>query len=393
MKVRFCLPFGLLLLFILAGCKSPQKSTPPLQSPAPPTQQAVVEISPTATLTALAPSPTIPPTEAATVEAGGAQPSPSPTPQPTTVETQPPTPTQDSGAETAETVGNTGSGCSNLATFSQDVTIPDDTMFRQGETFVKTWELYNSGTCAWSSGYQAVFSYGDPLGSTRSIDMPETPPGALVRVSADMVAPTTPGQYTGNWQLKSASGEQFGVGIHGTDYFWVKINVSYVGSGEEGSSDTEAQTPAPTTTSSGCSYTPNPEYLDEITAQINQIRLSYGLDSLTVNPQLSAAATSYSLDMACNNRVDFTRHTDSNGGRWYERISAQGYSYSVALEIVWAGNPAYGGTPQAAINWWMNSRIHRDNILNPEVTEIGVAYAYVENSEFRGYYTVDFAKP
>ena len=79
--------------------------------------------------------------------------------------------------------------------------------------------------------------------------------------------------------------------------------------------------------------------------------------------------------------------------RWYERIGAQGYAYSKAFENVYVGNPAYGGTPQTAMNWWMNSTVHRDNILNPDVTQIGIAYAYTDTSDYGGYYTVDFATP
>lgn len=39
----------------------------------------------------------------------------------------------------------------------------------------------------------------------------------------------------------------------------------------------------------------------------------------------------------------------------------------------------------------MNSQVHRDNILNPNVTEIGVAYVFNSNAQYGGYTTVDFA--
>ncbi|UCH59572.1 MAG: hypothetical protein JSV61_15325 [Anaerolineales bacterium] len=403
MNIRFVLPLGLLLLYILVGCKGPQQSTSQLQASATAEAPVTIDIEPTATAKELVPSPTAVQTEIVEISPGttATQPAPtesaapaltaspeaSPTPQPTSTEA----PATDSTGAAVETT----SDCTNLATFSKDITIPDDTLFQQGASFEKTWELYNAGTCAWGPGYQVVFAYGDPLGSSQTIPLPNTPPNALARVSADMVAPSTPGQYTGNWQLQTANGERFGVGLTRSNYFWVKINVSYVGSGETSGTGTSSTSPspAPVTTDSNCSYTTNSSFIDEIADQINQIRQSYGLDPLTVDAQLSAAAMDYSLDMGCNNRVDFTRHTDSRGGRWYERIAAQGYSYSAALEIVWTGNPAYGGTPQAAVNWWMNSKIHRDNILNADVTEMGIAYAQVEGSDYIGYCTVDFAKP
>lgn len=44
-------------------------------------------------------------------------------------------------------------------------------------------------------------------------------------------------------------------------------------------------------------------------------------------------------------------------------------------------------TPQSAI-----AKIYRDNLLNPDVSEIGIGYVFVADSDFGGYYTTDFAK-
>jgi uncharacterized protein YkwD len=41
----------------------------------------------------------------------------------------------------------------------------------------------------------------------------------------------------------------------------------------------------------------------------------------------------------------------------------------------------------------MGDQIHRNEILNPNVTEMGVGYAYVPGTSAGGYYTVDFASP
>jgi uncharacterized protein YkwD len=289
------------------------------------------------------------------------------------------------------------SSCTDRATFEADVTIPDNTVFQPGERFTKTWRLYNSGTCAWDEGYRIIFAYGDAMQAPLSSPLPVSAPGASVNVSLDMTAPASAGQYAGNWQLQNTAGEHFGVGQNGEDYFWVQVVVSYAGASaaataapNPGASPTGGTSQA---TPSGCAYNGDPQAEVEILQQINNVRLMHGLGALTRQPQLDAAALDYGLDMACNNRVDFTRHTDSQGGRWYERIAAQGYAYSKAFENVYAGNPTYGGTAQGAMNWWMNSQIHRDNILNPDVSEIGIAYAYTDTSDYGGYYTVDFAAP
>jgi len=41
----------------------------------------------------------------------------------------------------------------------------------------------------------------------------------------------------------------------------------------------------------------------------------------------------------------------------------------------------------------MNSQIHRDNILEARMSDIGVGYVFNADSEYGGYYTVNFARP
>ena len=124
---------------------------------------------------------------------------------------------------------------------------------------------------------------------------------------------------------------------------------------------------------------------------INQMRTSNGLNPLSLNVSLSAAALVHSTDMACNN---FIAHSGSDGSNWADRISVQGYQYSTyPLENIYVGDPQYGGNAQGAVTWWMNSQVHRENILNGRVTETGVGYVYDPNSEYGGYYTMVFAQP
>jgi uncharacterized protein YkwD len=86
--------------------------------------------------------------------------------------------------------------------------------------------------------------------------------------------------------------------------------------------------------------------------------------------------------MACNNMVS---HTGSNGSSVHSRIVAAGYAPIYSEEIIYAG-----GGPQAAIAWWMNDKIHRDAILNPNTTEMGIGYASFSNGSYRDYFVVDF---
>jgi len=112
-----------------------------------------------------------------------------------------------------------------------DVTYPDGTQVAPGTTFVKTWRLQNAGSCGWTSAYTVVFSGGDALGAPSSLSLTTgtVAPGEKVDVSITMQAPDLVGKYRGNWKLRNASGEDFGIGPNNKP-FWVQINVA-AGSG------------------------------------------------------------------------------------------------------------------------------------------------------------------
>ena len=277
--------------------------------------------------------------------------------------------------------GTLDANCTNLAAFEGDITVPDDTRFRQGEGFVKTWRIYNAGTCTWSAGYALVFDSGDPMGAASPYLLPEpVPPGTSTDISLDFTAPTGGGVRYGNWKFADASGSVFGVGHLGRNTIWVRIVVNWI-------------EPTPGPQSSGtdaCLSERNPEYTGTLLQLLNAAREAAGLQTLRLDASLSQAADAHSEDMACR---DFVDHTGSDGSNWYGRISAQGYSYSRATENIYVGNPEFGGTPQGAFNWWMSSQVHHDNIMDPQVSEVGIGYVYSADSTYRGYYTLVFASP
>jgi uncharacterized protein YkwD len=119
---------------------------------------------------------------------------------------------------------------------------------------------------------------------------------------------------------------------------------------------------------------------------INEARQAQGLHPLVQQAQLTAAARAHSRDMACN---DFIAHTGSDGSTPADRVNAQGYDYSWVGENIFAGN----SSPQATFDWWMNSEPHRNNILHPNYTEIGIGYSYLADGLYRSHYTAVFARP
>ena len=276
--------------------------------------------------------------------------------------------------------------CKDSAVLLQDVTIADGTNVAYGAKFTKTWQFSNTGTCPWH-GYTIVFVSGDRMGAPDSAPVNDTAPRTTVNVSVDLTAPTTDGIYTGIFELRNAAGKALGIGIEKS--FWVKIAVGdasvptyvaptgAVAATEVGTAST-ATTPKPP---GSCKYVVSGSYPDEIASMINQARADAGLPELALNAQLAAAAQSHSIDMAC---FSLLSHSGSNGSTVQQRLRDAGFTGGFPQEMIYAG-----GYPQDAFDWWMNDSIHRAVIMDTRITSIGVGYAWVSDSAYGGYYTVD----
>jgi uncharacterized protein YkwD len=315
-------------------------------------------------------TPTETPTKEPTAQVGSGADQSTPTPTPT---------------ETTQVTAD----CQEKAAFFGDITVPDGTFFNQGESFTKTWRFRNEGTCTWDSKYALVFASGDNMSAPLEVPFSETvSPGGLVDLSVDMKAPMGGGPHQSVWEFKNPAGMRFGVGASGKDQFWAQISVRYLDQNDQPQPD--PSTLPPPTTPAGCNAQRNESFESQVVALIAQVRSQNGLNALVVNDKLTAAALAHSVDMACN---DYVGHTGTDGSTWTDRITVQDYAYSYATENIYVGFPEFGGTPDGAFNWWMNSQVHRDNILDPKVTEIGIGYVYTDNSSYGGYYTIDFARP
>jgi hypothetical protein len=110
----------------------------------------------------------------------------------------------------------------NAAQFIQDVNYPDGAEVVTGQSFTKTWRFKNTGTCAWTSGYQLVFDHGDQMSApaSQSLTSASVPSGGTVDVSVNLVAPATKGNYKGYWRFREPGGVLFGLV---TGAFWVDI--------------------------------------------------------------------------------------------------------------------------------------------------------------------------
>jgi uncharacterized protein YkwD len=108
-----------------------------------------------------------------------------------------------------------------------------------------------------------------------------------------------------------------------------------------------------------------------------------GLKPLKMNPRLMETARKHAANMAAQNKLD---HKIDNQEP-VDRAKAAGYkSKFVGENISWNQK-----TPKDAIEAWMISETHRDNILLKEYTEIGVAVA--RNQKGQPYWAQVFGMP
>jgi hypothetical protein len=114
-----------------------------------------------------------------------------------------------------------------------DVSIPDGTVMKPGEEFIKTWSIRNTGTCDWTTAYTLALASGSPMDGSTTYLPHDVKAGDTIEISVGLVAPATAGTHTSRWRLKNADGNFFGE--------WVSVQ-----SVVSGSATTPANTSLPT---------------------------------------------------------------------------------------------------------------------------------------------------
>ncbi|WP_425436294.1 CAP domain-containing protein [Paenibacillus rigui] len=108
-------------------------------------------------------------------------------------------------------------------------------------------------------------------------------------------------------------------------------------------------------------------YASQVVDLVNQERTKAGLKPLTSDSALTNVALAKAKDMYTNNYFD---HTSPTYGSPFDMMKSFGISYTYAGENIAKGQR----NPQEVMTAWMNSAGHRQNILSPNYTKIGVAY-------------------
>ncbi len=117
-------------------------------------------------------------------------------------------------------------------------------------------------------------------------------------------------------------------------------------------------------------------------AAVNAFREKNGRKPVVLDERLSRAAAAQSQNQAARSWIG---HSGPGGSKAKDRAARAGYRAKIASENVASGQKSFGDVMRS----WEGSSAHRENLLRPEVTAIGVAM--VKNRSGRPYWTLVLA--
>jgi uncharacterized protein YkwD len=118
----------------------------------------------------------------------------------------------------------------------------------------------------------------------------------------------------------------------------------------------------------------------------NKERARKKLPPLEANATLCKLARDHSANMARKKEMSHVH----DGKTPRDRLEASGYEAAAFGEnIAWSSEP--GAKVAGIVDWWMHSKDHRGNILNPDFQEIGLGAVRVDKETL--YCTQVFARP
>lgn len=119
---------------------------------------------------------------------------------------------------------------------------------------------------------------------------------------------------------------------------------------------------------------------------LNKERTNKDLPALRPHPLLFKAARAHAQNMAKQRKMEH----DLDGKKPWERVEAAGYNWGKVSENI---AMAEDGEPplSAIVKEWMESKTHRENLLDSKVTETGLGIARNDKGEL--YYAQVLARP
>ena len=115
----------------------------------------------------------------------------------------------------------------------------------------------------------------------------------------------------------------------------------------------------------------------------NAFRKSEKLDAVSVNAELETAAQEFARYMAKSGKYGHT----ADGRQPAGRAAAQGYEYCIvsenlAYQFRSRGYPSAAVLAEELVEGWKNSPEHRENMVDPAVTQTGVGLARDESGRY-----------
>jgi uncharacterized protein YkwD len=113
-----------------------------------------------------------------------------------------------------------------------------------------------------------------------------------------------------------------------------------------------------------------------VLSDINAVRESHGLAPLRFSDALASAARLHSQEMAA---AGFFSHNSGDGSAFWKRVqrfyspSSHGY-WSVGENLLWSSPDV---DPAGALKMWMDSPVHRANLLTARWREVGISALHV----------------
>jgi uncharacterized protein YkwD len=109
-----------------------------------------------------------------------------------------------------------------------------------------------------------------------------------------------------------------------------------------------------------------------VLAEMNAVRRSHGLAPLRLSPALAAAARQHNQSMAGDG---YFTHESADGSEFWKRVQTfyrQGktHYWSVGENMLWSSPDI---DARGALDMWMNSPPHRQNLLEPRWRDVGIS--------------------
>ncbi len=119
---------------------------------------------------------------------------------------------------------------------------------------------------------------------------------------------------------------------------------------------------------------------------INDYRKSNGLSELSLDPQLTEAATIHASDLANHDRIS---HFGSDGSDPWDRVRRTGFTPRLAAENVGTGQLTFG----EVLRGWKLSPEHNKNLLLADATHVGIAVINKPDTQFKTFWSLVIGAP